>query len=542
MSQKDVTVAKTNEFVDGEMKQVSANGAEILLARVGGEFHAVGAHCTHYGAPLVEGVLSGDRIVCPWHHACFELRTGNLQEPPALDALPHYEVKVENDRVIVRVPDRPSDRRVPLMAHRDPRDERLFAIAGGGAAGYAAAQTLREDGFTGRVLLITRENRLPYDRPNLSKDYLQGNAEPGWLPLRSERFFDENDIEVIRNREIRHIDATQRTITFTDEETLVCDALLLATGCQPRKLPFQSTTQKNVFLLRSYDNADAIISAAEKGKRVVVIGASFIGMEVASGLSGRGCDVTVVAPDVVPFQKILGPEIGRVFQDIHEEHGVKFKLGASVTGLFGPKNVTGVALKNGERLDADLVVVGVGVKPATDFITGVSLHQDGGVIVDDHMRAADSVYAAGDIAHFPSQLTGELQRIEHWRTAMQQGRIAAHNMAGKETSYRGVPFFWTRQFDVGLLYVGHANEWDEIIFEGDVSMREFLAFYAKESRILAVAGMNRDRDMAAIEELMRLNRMPELAEIRNRSTNFTEMLNPSPQVALAKELVYVGTT
>lgn len=524
MSYKDVTVAKTTELADGEMKQLSANGAEILLARVGEKFHAVGAHCTHYGAPLVEGVLSGERIVCPWHHACFNVTSGDIEEPPALDHLACYDLRVENDQVIVRLPDDAADRRVPAMTGRDTNDERLFVIAGGGAAGYAAAQTLREDGFAGRVLLITREDHLPYDRPNLSKDYLQGNAEPEWMPLRSADFFAEHDIEVIRNREIKHIHATHKTITFTDGKTLVCDALLLATGGVPRRLPFQSGTQENVFLLRSFDDTDAIVSAAAKGKRAVVIGASFIGMEAASSLAMRGCEVTIVAPDSAPFERILGPQIGRLFQDVHEEHGIKFKLGASVSGFDGETKVTAVILENGERLEADLVVVGIGVKPNTDFVEGLMLHRDAGVIVDEHMRAADGVYAAGDIAYFPNPLTHEHQRIEHWRTAMQQGRVAAHNMAGKETPYESVPFFWTRQFDVGLLYVGHAQQWDEIVYHGELSTRDFLAFYVKDNRVLAVAGMNRDQEMAAAEELLRSGRMPAARELKEADTNLVEAL------------------
>jgi NADPH-dependent 2,4-dienoyl-CoA reductase/sulfur reductase-like enzyme/nitrite reductase/ring-hydroxylating ferredoxin subunit len=525
MNYKDVTVAKINEFADGEMKQMSADGADILLARVSGNFYAVSATCPHYGAPLVEGVLNGERLVCPWHHACFNIMTGDLQEPPAFDALPSYEVRIANDEVIVRVPEGAPDRRTPQMAKRDTKDERLFVIVGGGAAGYAAAQTLREDGFAGRLVLITRENRLPYDRPNLSKEYLRGKAEPAWLPLRSEDFFAEHDIEVIRGREIKHIDATERTIKFADGETLLCDALLVATGGEPRKLPFQSEAQENVLLLRSYADTDALIAVAEKGKRAVVIGASFIGMEVASSLRARRCEVMVVAPDDVPFQKILGAKIGKLFQDVHEENGVKFKLGASVAGFTGAKKVTAVILENGERLDADLAVVGVGVKSATDFLEGVTLHRDGGVTVDEHMRAADGIYAAGDIAYFPSRLKGERQRIEHWRTAMQQGRIAAHNMAGKEVSYDGVPFFWTRQFDVGLLYVGHAKQWDEIIYQGDVSARDFLAFYVKENRVLAVAGMNRDREMAAVEELMREDRMATPDQIRGGNVDILELFH-----------------
>jgi NADPH-dependent 2,4-dienoyl-CoA reductase/sulfur reductase-like enzyme/nitrite reductase/ring-hydroxylating ferredoxin subunit len=525
MSYEDVTVAKVSDFADGEMKQVSAAGKEILLARVSGTFHAVGATCTHYGAPLVDGVLNGTRLVCPWHHACFDITNGDLQEPPALDALPAYEVRIENEQVVVRVPADASDRRTPPMAKRDTKDERLFVIAGGGAAGYAAAQTLREDGFTGRLVLITREDHLPYDRPNLSKDYLQGKAEPEWLPLRSDDFFAEHDIEVLSGKEIKQIEAAGRTIKFANGETLRCDALLIATGGEPRKLPFQTETQENVFVLRSYADAGALIAAAEKGKRAVVIGASFIGMEVASSLATRGCDVTVVAPGDVPFQKILGAEIGKLFQNVHEGKGVKFKLGDSVAGFTGTDKVTAVTFESGERIDADLVVVGVGVKPVTAFLKGVTLHTDGGVVVDEYMRAGDGIFAAGDIAHFPSSQTGEGQRIEHWRTALQQGRIAAHNMCGKDISYQGVPFFWTNQFDVGMVYVGHATKWDEIIYQGNVSARDFLAFYIAGDRVLAVAGMNRDQEMATIEELLRLDRMPTRDQLKNGFASFLELLS-----------------
>jgi NADPH-dependent 2,4-dienoyl-CoA reductase/sulfur reductase-like enzyme/nitrite reductase/ring-hydroxylating ferredoxin subunit len=534
MTNREQAVATTEEIRDGEMKQISAAGTEILLARVKGNYHAVAAHCTHYGAPLVDGVLSGERIVCPWHHACFNAITGDLEEPPALDSLPCFPARVENGKVLVHIPDDAKDRRTPPMTKRQPKDERVFVVVGGGAAGYAAVQTLREDGFTGRVILITRESHLPYDRPNLSKEYLQGEADPAWLPLRSDQFFAAHDIEVMLGKEIERIDAAKKLISFVDGGSLLADAVLVATGGVPRQLPFQTADQENVFLLRSYADSDSIVAAADKGKRAIVIGGSFIGMEVASSLTKRGCQVTVVAPDDVPFKKILGAEIGRLFQEVHEKNGVKFRLGQSVAAFTGQKKITAVTLENGEQLDADLVVVGIGVKPATDLIVGVKLHRDGGVLVDKYMRAAEGVYAAGDIAWFPSQFAAESQRIEHWRTALQQGRVAAHNMAGKETSYNGVPFFWTRQFDVGLLYIGHASGWDEIIFHGDVSARDFLAFYISDSRVTAVAGMNRDKEMAALEELMRLDRMPAVVRLKHGSIDFLELLrdNASSEAAV----------
>ena len=530
MKEQRPAAAKFSELEDGGMKQVSVGGTEVLLVRLGEKCHALGAHCTHYGAPLVEGALSGDRIVCPWHHACFNARNGHLEEPPALDSLPSFDVTIENDEVFVRMPENPADRETPPMVKRDAKDDRLFVILGGGAAGYTAAQTLREDGFTGRILMITREDRLPYDRPNLSKDYLQGHAEPEWMPLRPEDFFDEHNIEILKNKVVSHIGAGAKRITFENGETLAYDSLLIATGGTPRRLPFQSESQDNVFLLRSFSDTDAIIATAEAGTKAVVIGASFIGMEAAASLKTRGCDVTVVAPDKVPFEKILGPEIGRMLQGVHERNGVKFRLGEQVTGFEGDKKVSSVKLEGGEQLQADLLVVGIGVKPATAIFDGIELHRDGGVIADKYLSIAPGIYAAGDIAHFPDARTGDLTRIEHWRTAMQLGRTAAHNMAGKSTPFTGVPFFWTTQFDATLNYVGHAADWDRIIVEGDVKTQDFLAFYIKGERILAVAGMNRDREIALWEEKIRLNQLPSAAQLKNGGSVPAKATRRTPEI------------
>lgn len=536
MNERGIPVAKLSEINDGEMKEVAVDGTKVLLARVGDDCYAVGAHCPHYGAPLVKGVLSGKRVVCPWHHACFDVTTGDLEEPPAFDSLPRFDVTIEKDEIFVRLPEVVPDRRTPAMTKRDVFDERTFVILGGGAAGYMAAQTLREDGFAGRLVMITRESRLPYDRPNLSKDYLAGHADPEWMPLRPDDFFEEHAIEVLREKEATSVDAARKTITFSDGESLPYDSLLIATGGIPRRLPFQSEAQKNVFLLRSFSDSDLIIASAEKGKRAIVIGASFIGMETAASLQSRGCEVTVIAPDEVPFQKILGTEIGRIFKDIHERKGVSFRLGASVASFDGSETVEAVLLEGGERLEADLVVVGVGVKPAADFLQGVELHKDGGVITNKYLEIGDNLYAAGDIAHFPDPRTGEMTRIEHWRTALQQGRTAAHNMAGNRTAYTAVPFFWTKQFGKSLRYVGHLKNWDKIIFQGDVGKQDFLAFYVKDSRILAVAGMNRDRDMAIWEERIRNNRIPSPDQLSEGRVEPLEYSKDSSSVSAYKLL------
>lgn len=526
MGYKDVHVANTPDLRDGEMTEVSIDNTRILLARAGDRFHAVSATCPHYGAPLVEGVLCGTRIVCPWHHAVFNVINGDSEEPPALDALVSYAVRVENEQILVSVPEERQDRRTPAMAACDPvADPRQFIIIGAGAAGYAAAQTLREEGFRGDVVMITRENHAPYDRPNLSKDYLQGHAEPEWMPLRPDEFFNEHGIKLLLNREVARVDAHTKTITLKGGESIDYDALLVATGAAPVRLNIPGADLKNIFVLRSFNDAESIIESANRSRRAVVVGASFIAMEAAYSLCERGLKITVVAPSREPFETTLGAEVGAVFRRLHESRGVRFKLGSIVYRFEGSHNVEAVTLDNGECIETDMVVVGAGVRPVTGFMEGVELDDAGGIVVDSRLRAADGIYAAGDIASFKDPRTGERVRIEHWRTAQQQGRAAARNMLGRDVAFEGVPFFWTRQFDAGLLYVGHATSWDEIIYHGEVSSHNFLAFYLKRDRVVAVAGMGRDREMAAAEELLRLGRMPAREQLKWDDMSLVKILH-----------------
>ena len=502
-------VCKLSEINDGGLREVQVGSTPVLLARVEGNCYALAAHCTHYGAPLAEGYLSGDRIVCPWHHACFNARTGGLEEPPALDSLASYPIRIEGDDIFVDLPSELEDRRTPVMTSPDLNaDNRVFVIIGGGAAGYMAAQTLREDGFRGRILMITPEDRLPYDRPNLSKDYLQGSAEPEWMPLRPNDFYDRYGIEVLRGQRVRQISAAEKKVLLENGDSLAYDKALVATGGTPRRLDIPGSELSNVFVLRDFDSADTIISAAEDASDIAVIGASFIGMEAAFSLSKRGKKVTVIAPDSVPFERTLGSDVGALFQGLHENNGVQFRLGSGVTAFEGIGVVESVRLTNGDTVKADLVIVGVGVRPATAMLTGLEMHKDGGVIADRFLKIGEDLYAAGDIVYYPDAQSGELTRIEHWRTAMQQGRTAAHNMAGNETPFTGVPFFWTTQFDATLNYVGHAAGWDETIVQGNMADNDFLIFYVKGGKITAVAGMNRDRELDVWEERFRLGKVP----------------------------------
>jgi len=532
MWSKEVHVANRSDLRDGEMKEVSVGETRILLARVDDKFHAVSATCPHYGGPLAEGVLCGTRVVCPWHHAAFNIVNGDLEDPPALDALISYDVRVEGERILVNVPDDAKDRRTPEMVRHDAlSDPRQFVIIGAGAAGYAAAQTLREEGFRGSLVMITREDRAPYDRPNLSKDYLHGHAEPEWMPLRPEQFYRGHDIKLLLKKEVSRVEPHAKKITFESGETMDYDALLVATGGAPVRLNIPGSDLKNVCLLRSFADADSIIETATRSQRAVVVGASFIAMEAAFSLRERGLDVTVVAPSQEPFETTLGAEIGEVFRREHEAHGVRFKLGCIVYRFEGNHQVEAVMLDNGERIETDMVVVGAGVRPVTQFLEGVELDESGAVVVDSRLRAAEGVYAAGDIASFVDTRRGKRERIEHWRTAQQQGRTAARNMVGRDVAFEGVPFFWTRQFDVGLLYVGRATSWDEIVYRGEVSSRDFLAFYVKDNRVLAVAGMNRDAEMAAVEELMRLDRMPAPEQLKWNGISLVEMLHIPEETA-----------
>ena len=541
MGFKDVHLANTSDLKSGEMKEITAGETPILLVRVDDQFHAVSAKCPHYGGTLAEGALCGTKVICPLHHAIFDVVNGELEEPPALDALVSYEVRVEGERVLVRVPEEASDRRAVEMVQSDRiADPRQFVIIGAGAAGYTAAQTLREEGFRGQIVMITRDDRAPYDRPNLSKDYLHGHADPEWMPLRADEFFKEHDIQLVLNREVTRVDPRSKTIVFEGGETMDYDELLVATGGAPVRLNIPGSDLKNVCVLRSFADADSIIETAGRSRRVVVVGASFIGMEAAYSLRERGLDVTVVAPSQEPFEITLGNEVGAMFRREHEKHGVRFKLGSIVYRFEGSHNVEAVTLDNGDSIETDMVVVGVGVRPATNFLSGVEagveLDKSGAVVVDSRLRVADGVYAAGDIVNFADPRTGERTRIEHWRTAQQQGRVAARNMLGRDVAFEGVPFFWTQQFDVTLRYVGHATSWDEIIYQGDVASRDFLAFYVKDNRVAAVAGVNRDRELAAVEALMQTDRMPTPEQLKFGNVRVLDILHSPTQ--LPKHLDY----
>jgi NADPH-dependent 2,4-dienoyl-CoA reductase/sulfur reductase-like enzyme/nitrite reductase/ring-hydroxylating ferredoxin subunit len=526
MEFKEVVVAKVAELPEGSLKQVTFESGEILLTNVEGQISAIGALCAHYGARLETGILSGSTIVCPWHQACYCAKSGDLKEPPALNALPKYEVVLRGDDVVVMIPEKMNKSRIPEMVSHDPqRDPRTFVILGAGAAGNAAAQSLRQNGYQGRILMISGESDLPYDRPNLDKDFLQGEAKDEWMPLRSEKFYQNRGIELMLGKKVTKVDVGTKTVSFENSDKIAYDKLLLATGGIARKLNVPGESLSNIFTLRTFADARIIVKSCEKASRAVIVGSSFIGLESAASLRKRGLQVTVVAPETVPFERVFGPEIGNMFRQFHEENGVVFRLGTTVEKFEGAEAVKTVVLKDGSRIDTDIVLIGIGVRPDTDYLQSVPKEADGSLKTNAYFRVAEDVYAAGDIARFPDWRSGEYIRIEHWRTAEQQGRDAALNMAGKPTPNMNVPFFWTKQANLSIRYVGHVQKWDEIIFDGDIAGRNFTAFYVRNNEVHAAAGCKRDKQMAAILELMRLKKMPSAADIRANPIDFLELLN-----------------
>ncbi len=526
MKFKEIKVAEVNELKNGEMKAFSiGDGNKILLCKTDNEFSALAAYCTHYGAPLEEGALSGDTIVCPWHHACFNAKSGDLLEPPARDSLPKYEVILKDKDVFVKVPEELEASRIPLMSRKDESDKNTYVIIGGGASGNAAAQAMREAGFKGGIKMITQEDKVPYDRPNLSKDYLQGTAEAEWMPLRSDDFYKEYGIEILFNKKVKSVNSSESSITFENGENLKYDKLLIATGGTPRKLNIPGSDLKNIFYLRSFADSDAIINAAKNSKKAVVIGASFIAMESAHSLTERGLNVTVVAPEEIPFERVFGKEIGSLFKRQHETKGVEFKLGRNIKSFEGSGSIKNVVLDNDEKVETDLVVVGIGVQPVTDFIKDLPMQKDGSLKVDEHFKVKNNIYASGDIAGYKDWRTKELIRIEHWRTAEQHGRNAGFNIAGKSIPFKGVPFFWTVQAGITLNYVGHAKEWDETFIDGNIDSQNFICYFLKNDKVYAAAGVNKDKELAAIEALMQKDKMPSASEIKSGKINLFDLLN-----------------
>jgi NADPH-dependent 2,4-dienoyl-CoA reductase/sulfur reductase-like enzyme/nitrite reductase/ring-hydroxylating ferredoxin subunit len=492
----------------GQLIAGHAFGEPVLLVHVEPNWFAVGGKCTHYGAPLHQGVLLGETIRCPWHHACFELRNGAASCAPALNDLPSYDVAIENN--IVRVTEkrdhgqlkgpagRPRGSRAPegvLFEENPITGPKSVVIIGAGAAGNACAEMLRREAYRGPVTLIDPDPDAPYDRPNLSKDYLAGSAPEEWLPLHPKEFYAAQRIDIISGLEVTAIDVHSQSVRLSDGSSRSYGCLLLATGASPLRLDIPGSDR--IQYLRTLQDCRAIISKLGASKNAVIIGASFIGLEVAASLVTRGLGVSVVALEKLPLELVLGGELGTLIKKIHDERGVRFYMEHSVKAV----EEKSVVLDDGTRLDADLVVAGIGVQPRMRLAEAAGLTLDNGVAVNEFLEtSASGVYAAGDVARWPDAYSDARLRVEHWVVAERQGQTVARNMLGHRDRFDDIPFFWSAHYDkVSIHYTGHVERWDETRIDGDITGMDCAVSYMVEGKRRAMATINRDRQSLETE-------------------------------------------
>lgn len=472
---------------------------EVLLVRCGVEVFAIGAHCTHYHGPLAEGLVLSDTVRCPWHHACFDLRTGEALRAPGLNPAPCWNVVEREGKFFLDGKKQSQPARSGSLATSSADMPRRIVIIGGGAAGFAAAEMLRRVGYDRNLVMLSDDDAAPVDRPNLSKDYLAGNAPEDWVPLRSDNWYGENGVDLRLRTKVERLDVRSGEVVLGNAGRVPYDRLLLATGAEPVRLSIPGTDRPRVFTLRTLNDCRAIIAAAEGARRAIIIGASFIGLEVAASLLARKLEVHVVAPEKRPLERVFGPEMGDFVRSLHEEHGVVFHFEDTAVAFEGNQ----VKLKSGATLQGELAVVGVGVRPRLALAEQAGLALDRGVSVNECLEtSAPNIFAAGDIARWPDPHSGEPVRVEHWVVAERQGQTAARNMLGARERFDAVPFFWSQHYDVPINYVGHAEKWDALEIDGDIAGKDCLVRYKRNGRTLAVASIYRDVENLEAEVAM----------------------------------------
>ncbi|XP_051254775.1 apoptosis inducing factor mitochondria associated 4 isoform X2 [Dicentrarchus labrax] len=498
-------VCQETDLKDGQMREVTVGEQTVLLVCTQGQYSAVGSHCSHYNAPLIKGALVGYRVRCPFHGACFNVRTGDIEDYPGLDSLPTYKVKVEDGKVYVTINKNSLKltKRVKEMCRMVPDIKHTILLIGGGPASQVCAETLRQNCYQGRIIMVTKDTLPPFDKPKLSKAM---NLDSSSILLRPSDFYQQYGIEVWTQKEVVSVNPADKSVKLSNGTLQQYDQLLISTGCRARPLNCPGWDLKGVKLLQSYEDAKEIHSSCV-GQKAVVIGASFIGMEVASYLSDKAASVAVVGTSTYPYERSLGPEIGKMSMQMLEEQNVKFYMNDRATEIKGENGkVKGVVLKSGTVLEADVVIAGIGVIPNSDFLAGSELEVDPmkAVIVDKFMRTnIPDIFSAGDVTAFPLTIRGDQRvNIGHWQMSQAQGRVAALNMLKKPTKIESVPFFWTVLLGKSIRYTGYGEGYTEIIFKGKVEERKFLAFYIKDEVVVAAASLMFDPAVAHVAELM----------------------------------------
>lgn len=472
---------------------VPIGDTDIVLIRDGEAINAFQGKCPHSGAPLGDGAVRDGKLVCPWHKANFDISDGHMCEPLALSDLKRYPVRVENGMIQIDPEPLP-----PLATFSAGEDKPVYVVLGTGAAGAAAAWTLRREGFNGRLVLVERESEAPYDRTVLTKFVPAGNMAIDDVPTLL-----DDDFSRVAERmqgDVSSLDTKKQQLHFADGSALHFDKLLIAPGGIPQRPDFEGIALFGVHVLRSIEQADAILEEVDITKKLVIIGNSFIGMELASALRSRDVAVQVIAQNPLPFEAQFGKEIAQHFRALHEEKGVQFVEG-EVAALMGDEgHVSQVKLKDGQTLEANVVVLATGVAPGTQFIHDIPLRDDGSLLANRTLEVAPNVWAAGDVVTWPAE-QGPL-RIEHFRVAEQQGRVAAKNMLGNAEPFDRVPFFWTAQFGTRYEYLGHAESWDDFQLFGSLKDQSFVALYGQKGQLAAVTSCGQYTLTAALIKMM----------------------------------------
>ncbi|KAF7985675.1 hypothetical protein HWV62_2223 [Athelia sp. TMB] len=554
MSTKTIAVLDESELKDGQMKEVAFDDGKVLLSRLGPSIHATSAFCTHYGAPLAKGVLTADaRVVCPWHGACFSVCTGDIEDAPAPSPIHSFATKIVDGKIHVTADPaktlKPNMSRAPALTEKGVsagKEAPGVVVVGGGSAAFHVVESLREHGYSGAITLLSREPHAPIDRTKLSKALVTDASKIEWRSAADLKIKYGTNLRT--GVDVTKVDTSAQTVTLQPAETIPYTTLILAPGGTPRRLPIPGADAPNVFTFRGIKDAQAVDAAAQKGKNVVVIGASFIAMELVGALAKRELEsIHVVGRDEVPFQAVLGKEVGKGMQ--------KFHMSADVEGITVGEDGHATAVKlKGETLPADVVILAVGVSPATQFLkdSGFALEKDGGIRVDGHLRVPGTkgVFAVGDIASYP-QVDGGVRRIEHWNVAGNHGRAVGRTIAlesqGKAAEaesageFKKVPVFWSAreyrppflrsrfpcsrlhngvdadvEFPEGqqLRYCGIGAGFDDIFIKGDPDELKFIAYYIKDNKVTAVCTMQNDPVVSKASELLRLGLMPSPEELR----------------------------